>query len=190
MSPRGAKRLPGFALTAPTRRKLTGRICDAIHAGPMPAMPVVASLFSPPRWSRRRHSRSWTTTCRRPRPRKSSTSTARCLCSAIRSSTLRRHRRRRCFSCQRRHRISSSWSRRRHRSGCSSCRSHSLCRSRFTSSNRSMSCRRQTTSFSPTSTTRPSSIPSSTGQLRRLLRGSAMVDPTPRVVLRHRCRQP
>ncbi len=78
LSLRGVKRLPGFALTGPTRRKLTGRICDAIPAGPMPAMPVVASPFSPPRWSRRRHSRSWITTYRRPRLRKSSTSTGPC----------------------------------------------------------------------------------------------------------------
>ena len=77
-SPRGARRLPGFAPIAPTRRRPTGPICGAIRAGPMPAMLAAGSPFSPLRWSRRRHLRCMTTMCRRRRRMKSSMSIVRC----------------------------------------------------------------------------------------------------------------
>ena len=77
-SPRGAKRSPGFAPTAPTRRPPTGLICSAIRAARMRKMPAAALPSSPLRWNRRRPSRSTTTTCRRRRLTRSSMSIVRC----------------------------------------------------------------------------------------------------------------
>ena len=61
------------------------------------------------------------------------------------------------YYCRRRRRISWCWSRRRRRSGCSSCRSRSLWRSRSMCGRRAMWRRRRTTSSLPTSITAPSS---------------------------------
>ena len=160
-SPRGARRLPGFAPIAPTRHRPIGLTCGAIRGGPMPATLAAGSPFLPLRSSRRRHLRCMITMCRRHHRTRSSIWIVRCWCSAILISALSRHRHRRCFFCRRRRRISSSWRRRSHRSGCSSCRSRSSCRSLSMSGRLFMSRLRRTTSSSTTSTTPPSSTTSS-----------------------------
>jgi len=143
-SPRGAKRLPGFALTG---RHAASYCVFARHAGP-------CRCPSSPRYSHRRaepprHSRSGYD-CRAPRLRKSSTSTGPCWMFSDRIDFARTAAR--CFSCQRRHRFHHLGA--RATMGCSSCRKRScadpgLCRAPV------YVVPPGTTSFSPTSTTRP-----------------------------------
>jgi hypothetical protein len=153
----GARRLPGGAPEAPTRRRPIGHISDATRVARIPTTREGVWRIYRLRWSRRPASRSSITTCHRRRPMKSFMSTGRSWCLPIPSSASRRRRLRRSYSF-RRLRFTSSICRRLHRQrSLSCCRSPSIGRYRCGWRRRRRSSRLQATSSTTTSTTRSSS---------------------------------